>query len=99
MGWVEVVSSLEHFELEVAEDALEPGGDLAELVGVAQAAEAEVDGTIKARQRIAVEVICPKRLHERADPCGALGHPGRRLPGRWWRELDCRLHVEAHERL
>ena len=97
MRRVEVMPLFEHLELEVREDPAEPHGDLAELVGVAQPAESEVDGPIEGCQRIAVEVVRPKRLHERSDPAGPLRHPGRRLPRRRWRWPDPRPQVKSDE--
>ena len=55
MRWVEVVSLLEHFQLEVWEDPTHQGGDLAVLVGVAASAQSEVDGAIEACQRSAIK--------------------------------------------
>ena len=54
MRRVEVMSLLEHLEPEVWKDPIEPSGDLAELVGVAERTEREVDGAIEACQRRAV---------------------------------------------
>src|SRR6185503_11999509 len=98
VGRVEMVPFLEDLESEVREDFAEPAGDLAELVGVAQLAQGEVDRAIEARQRPTIEVIGPKRLHERADPARTLRHPGRRIPRRWWGQLDSRPDVASHER-
>src|SRR5206468_1712386 len=97
MRRIEMMPLLEHLELKVGEYPAEPVADLAELVLVAQPAECEVDGAVEALQGISVEVVRPERLHERADPAGALRHPGRRFPRRRWRWLHSLLHVEPHE--
>src|SRR5205807_4815364 len=81
---VEVVPGLEDFELEIGEDGSEPPGDLRVLVRVAQPAECEVDRAIEPAQRLAVEVVALERLHEGADPGGALRHPRRRVTDGWW---------------
>jgi len=54
MRRIEVVSFIEHLELEVGEDRGESRCDLAELIGVAQPAEREVDRSGEPRQRFAV---------------------------------------------
>src|SRR5205814_2205746 len=83
-----------HLESEVPEDPTEPAGDLAELVPAAQLPEREVDGSVEARQRGAIEVVGAERLHQGADPAGALRHPGRGRARRRRRELDPRLRVD-----
>jgi hypothetical protein len=83
MRRIEMMSLLEHLELEVWEDPAEPGADLAELVLVAQPAECEVDGAVEARQRIAVEVVRPDGVI--LEPCHghrSLGKPHRASGGR-----------------
>ena len=53
---VEVVAFLEHFEREVGEHASEALGDPRVMVGIAEAAEREIDGTLEPAKRVEVKL-------------------------------------------
>ena len=64
VGWVEMVALRKPLEREVGEDRSEPSGHSAVVVGVAEAAEREVDRTIEGSQGSEVEIAAVERVDE-----------------------------------
>jgi len=94
---IEVVTLLEHFELEVGENARKAGSDLLVLVRVAETAERVVHGLRKASECVTVELVGLERLRDLTKAGRALRHPRRRLAGRTWGWLDAFSKLGLHE--
>src|SRR5438445_332534 len=85
------------FEREIGKDAAEPRRHPAEVVGVAEAAESEVDRPPEAPQTLEIEVAFVEGADECREPGRALGHPGRRRTFRRRRRFDALLELIAGE--
>src|SRR5579864_9380354 len=88
---VEVVALGEGLEGEVWEDLGEPFGHASVVVGIAAAAEREVDRSIEGAQRFEVEIRVVEGVDEGAETGRAPGHPWRRwtVGRRRWLDAGC----------
>jgi len=89
---------LEHLEREVRKHSGQALGDLRVVVGVALAAQCEVDGSLQVPKRVEVEFAGPERPDKRVQPRWPLRHPRRRRSRRSRGWLDTRSQVATHER-
>ncbi len=95
--WIEVMALREHLEPEVREDASQPLGFLAEVVGVTESAECEVRRAVEAAEGLSVQVVGLEGANKSADGRRALSHPRRRWTCRRLGWLHVWPKLQAHE--
>ena len=89
---------LEHLEGEVRKRATQALGDLRVLVGVAEAAQRVVDGSLETAKRVEIELGGLERSNDRLHPGRPLCHPRWRRSRRWRGWFDPRPEVGPRER-